>query len=164
MTKALAGPGASQHRGDEFVVTLACTWDVDGVTTDVVIPGGAERTLSADDDWTAVYEQVPQGAVCSLAETDAGDAEAVTLAVAGTDVTVDPDDATPTSDAFAVPTGDAAEVDATVTNAFRATGGGSLPPTGASVGAVAVLAILLTGTGALLADARRRGTRTAGRA
>ncbi|MGW6227559.1 DUF5979 domain-containing protein [Cellulosimicrobium cellulans] len=163
VTKALAGPGASQHRDDEFVVTLACTWDVDGVTTDVVVPGGAERTLSADDDWTAVYELVPQGAECTLAETDAGDAEAVTLAVAGTDVTVDPDDATPTSDAFTVPTGDAAEVDATVTNAFRTTGGGSLPPTGASVGAVAVLAILLTGTGALLADARRRGTRTAGR-
>ncbi|WP_313662613.1 DUF5979 domain-containing protein [Cellulosimicrobium cellulans] len=163
VTKALAGPGASQHRGDEFVVTLACTWEVDGVTTDVVVPGGAERTLSADDDWTAVYELVPQGAECTLAETDAGDAEAVTLAVAGTDVTVDPDDATPTSDAFTVPTGDAAEVDATVTNAFRTTGGGSLPPTGASVGAVAVLAILLTGTGALLADARRRGTRTAGR-
>ncbi|MGM7422653.1 DUF5979 domain-containing protein [Cellulosimicrobium sp. CpK407] len=163
VTKALAGPGASQHRGDEFVVSLACTWDVDGVETDVVIPGGAERTLSADDDWTAVYALVPQGAECTLAETDAGDAEAVTLAVAGTDVTVDPDDATPTSDAFTVPTGDAAEVDATVTNAFRATGGGSLPPTGASVGAAAVLAILLTGTGALLADARRRGTRTVGR-
>jgi hypothetical protein len=163
VTKRLAGPGASQHRGDEFVVTLACTWDVDGVTTDVVVPGGAERTLSADDDWTAVYEQVPQGAECTLAETDAGDAEAVTLAVAGTDVTVDPEDTTPTSDAFTVPTGDGAEVDATVTNAFRATGGGSLPPTGASVGAVAVLAILLTGTGALLADARRRGTPTAGR-
>lgn len=163
VTKALAGPGASQHRGDEFVVTLACTWDVDGVTTDVVIPGGAERTLSADDDWTAVYEQVPQGAVCSLAETDAGDAEAVTLAVAGTDVTVDPDDATPTSDAFTVPTGDDAEADVTVTNAFRATGGGSLPPTGASVGAFAVLAVLLAGTGALMADVRRRGTRTPGR-
>jgi len=163
VTKALAGPGASQHRGDEFVVTLACTWEVDGVTTDVVVPGGAQRTLSADDDWTAVYEQVPQGAECTLAETDAGDAEAVTLAVAGADVTVDPDDATPTSGAFTVPTGDAAEVDAAVTNAFRATGGGSLPPTGASVGAAAVLAVLLAGTGALLADARRRGTRTASR-
>lgn len=160
VTKQLAGPGASQHRDDEFVVTLACTWDVDGVETDVVIPGGAERTLSADDDWTAVYELVPQGATCTVSETDAGDAEAVTLTVAGgTGVTVDPDDGTPTSEEFTVPTGDAAEVDLSVTNAFRATGGGSLPPTGASVGALAVLAVLLTGTGALLADARRRGTR-----
>ncbi|QJW35008.1 DUF5979 domain-containing protein [Cellulosimicrobium protaetiae] len=150
VTKELAGPGASQHRGDAFVVTLACTWDVDGAATDVVIPGGAERTLSAGDDWTAVYEQVPQGAECTLAETDAGDAEAVTLSVAGTDVTVDPDDATPTSGTFTVPTGDASEVDATVTNAFRPTGGGSLPPTGAGVGALVVLAVLLTGTGALL--------------
>jgi large repetitive protein len=162
VTKRLAGPGASQHRGDEFVVTLACTGDVDGVTTDVVVPGGAERTLSADDDWTAVYELVPQGAECTLAETDAGDAEAVTLVVAGTDVTVDPGDTTPTSDAFTVPTGDAAEVDATVTNAFRPTGEASLPPTGASVGALAVLAVLLVGTGALLADARRRGARDRG--
>jgi len=160
VTKQLAGPGASQHRDDEFVVTLACTWDVDGVETDVVIPGGAERTLSADDDWTAVYELVPQGATCTVSETDAGDAEAVTLTVAGgTGVTVDPDDGTSTSEEFTVPTGDAAEVDLSVTNAFRATGGGGLPPTGASVGALAVLAVLLTGTGALLADARRRGTR-----
>ncbi|MBM7818049.1 hypothetical protein JOE63_000526 [Cellulosimicrobium cellulans] len=164
VTKQLAGPGASQHRDDEFVVTLACTWDVDGVETDVVIPGGAERTLSAADDWTAVYALVPQGATCAVSETDAGDAEAVTLTVAGgAGVTVDPEDGTPTSEEFTVPTGDAAEVDLSVTNAFRATGGGGLPPTGASVGAAAVLAVLLVGTGALMADARRRGTRTAGR-
>ncbi|WP_277515306.1 DUF5979 domain-containing protein [Cellulosimicrobium cellulans] len=160
VTKQLAGPGASQHRDDEFVVALACTWDVDGVETDVVIPGGAERTLSAADDWTAVYELVPQGATCTVGETDAGGAEAVTLTVAGgTGVTVDPDDGAPTSDEFTVPTGDDAEVDLSVTNAFRATGGGSLPPTGASVGAAAVLTVLLVGTGALMADARRRGAR-----
>src|SRR5690606_25085695 len=156
VTKELAGPGASGHRGDEFVVSLACTWDVDGVETDVVLPGGAERTLSAADGWTAVYEPVPDGASCTLSEVDAGDAASVTIAVAGTSGTTDPGTATPTSAAFVVPAGGTG-VEATVTNAFRAGGGSSLPPTGAGVGAIAVLAVLLTGTGALLADARRRG-------
>ncbi|WP_251149998.1 DUF5979 domain-containing protein [Cellulosimicrobium sp. Marseille-Q4280] len=155
VTKELDGPGATEHEGDEFVVALACTWDVDGVETDVVLPGGAERTLSAADDWTAVYEQVPQGATCTVAETDSGDAESVAIVVDGAEVTTDPADGVPTSDPFGVPNGDDAQVDASVTNTFPSSGG-DLPRTGSTVLAVTALAVLLLATGAILVAARKR--------
>ncbi|WP_435737178.1 DUF5979 domain-containing protein [Cellulosimicrobium sp. PMB13] len=154
VTKELDGPGAAEHEGDEFVVTLACTWDVDGVETDVVLPGGAERTLSAADDWTAVYE-VPQGATCTVAETDSGDAESVAIVVEGAEVTTDPADGVPTSDPFGVPVGDDAQVDASVTNTFPSSEG-SLPRTGSTVLAATALSILLLATGAVFVAARKR--------
>ena len=154
VTKELDGPGASAHTGDEFVVTLSCTADVDGAQTDVAIPGGAQRTLSAADDWTAVYAQVPQGAACTLAETDAGDADDVRIAVAGAVVDVDPARGTPTSDVFVVPDGGAAVVAATVTNTFPSEA--DLARTGSSALAATALALLLLGTGTAVLAARRR--------
>jgi large repetitive protein len=154
VTKELDGPGAAEHEGDEFVVSLACTWDVDGVATDVVVPGGAERTLSAADDWTAVYEQVPQGATCTVAETDSGDAESVAIVVDAAEVAADPADGVPTSDPFDVPVGNAAQVDASVTNTFPSTG--DLARTGSTALAATALAVLLLVTGAILVAIRRR--------
>ncbi|MBD5786099.1 hypothetical protein IF650_07890 [Cellulosimicrobium terreum] len=160
VTKELAGSGAGEHRDDEFTVTLACVQDVDGEETDVEIPGGADRTLSADDDWTAVYELVPQGATCTVAETDAGDAESVLVVVDDSRVTADPADEEPTSGTFGIPIAadpaDAVEVEATVTNSFTSTGEGDLPATGARIGAIAVLMVLLFGIGAMLTTAHRR--------
>ncbi|OLT53179.1 DUF5979 domain-containing protein [Cellulosimicrobium sp. CUA-896] len=164
VTKDLDGPGAGAHDDGTFVVALACTQDVDGVETDVVLPGGAERDLTATGDWRAVWEQVPQGATCTLAEADPGDAESVTIVVDGVTVTTDPADGTPSSAAFDVPTGDAAQVDVLVTNAFPTEdvppggggGTGSLPRTGASVQAAAALAVLLLVTGSASLALRRR--------
>ncbi|WP_454044732.1 DUF5979 domain-containing protein [Cellulosimicrobium sp. Marseille-Q8652] len=157
VTKELDGPGAGAHEDDEFVVALACTWDVDGVETDVVVPGGAERTLSATDGWTVVYEQVPQGATCTVAETGTGGAESVAIVVDGAGVTTDPADGVPTSDPFDVPLGDGdVQVDASVTNTFPSTGG-DLARTGSTALAATVLAVLLLATGVILATARRRG-------
>ncbi|MBD8079719.1 DUF5979 domain-containing protein [Cellulosimicrobium arenosum] len=159
VTKQLAGPGASEHEGDEFTVELSCTWVVDGETTDVDLPDGGERTLSAADDWTAVY-LVPQDASCTVAETDAGDAEEVSIAVDGTDVTADGTDGAATSDAFDGPTADDGSVDVTVTNTFPSSGGsesgGDLARTGSSVLVITVLAVLLLATGALVVTGSRR--------
>ncbi|WP_265523596.1 DUF5979 domain-containing protein [Oerskovia flava] len=159
VAKSLSGSGASEHREDEFVVSLTCTWDVDGEARDVVVPGGAERTLSADGDWTAVYEQVPQGATCTVTETGTGAADEVRIEVAGTDVTVDPGDAAAESETFTVPTGDGSRTDVRVVNSFTSEGasggGGSLPVTGARLGALTVLVVLLVGTGTLLVVTRR---------
>ncbi|MFC8922945.1 DUF5979 domain-containing protein [Cellulosimicrobium sp. NPDC057127] len=161
--KILDGAGAGAHEDDTFVVALACTQDVDGVETPVVIPGGAERALSAADGWTAVYELVPQGATCALAETGSGDAESVEIVVDGASVRTDPADGVPTSPTFVVPAGDDARVDVAVMNTFAAEdvppdtgGGGWLPRTGSTVVAATALAVLLLAAGAMLVALRRR--------
>ncbi|WP_123306649.1 DUF5979 domain-containing protein [Cellulomonas sp. PhB143] len=169
VTKELDGSGASAHDGDTFTVTLACTWDVDGKETAVVVPGGATRTLSDGSDWTATYASVPQGASCTVAETDDGDAEQVAIQVGdGPSKELDPADGTPTSDAFEIPTGDAASVSLTVTNTFSGGGGGGgggggiLPLTGSNILYAGLIAALLTGVGMLLLAIRRRGNRYEG--
>ncbi|MEN0128621.1 MAG: DUF5979 domain-containing protein [Brevundimonas sp.] len=141
--KTLTGQDAQAHAGDVFTVSLACTQDVDGATVPVDIPGGPTRTLSAAGDWIAVYEDLPQGAQCTVSETDAGSADDVQITVDGESTLTDPDAGTPQSASFALPVGDdvCAPVDvvntwssgsgaagtttATSTSAFAASGTGS---------------------------------------
>ncbi|WP_229242903.1 DUF5979 domain-containing protein [Cellulosimicrobium marinum] len=154
VTKELVGPGAAEHEGDAFTVLTECTWEVDGGTVPVDVPGGGERTLSAADDWTATYV-VPQGASCTVAETDAGDAVRVTLTAAGEETTVDPADGVPTTGAFDVGTGVEPSVSVTVANAFPATPA-DLPPTGARVVAAVLAVVVLVGLGVVVVAAARR--------
>lgn len=106
VVKTLSGPDAVEHQDDVFTVALACTREVDDVEQDVVVPGGPTRTLSAAGDWTAVYEDLPQGATCQVTETDAGSADSVTIVVGGTSVESAPAAGAPRSAWFDLPVGD----------------------------------------------------------
>ncbi|GAA1986706.1 hypothetical protein GCM10009718_25170 [Isoptericola halotolerans] len=167
VTKTLAGKGAAEHTGDVLTVELACTRDIDGEQVEIDVPGGAERELSAAGDWSAVYEDLPQGATCTLAETDAGDARSVSVTVAGETTTADPAEQVPTSQEFVVPVGEGSAVDVGVTNSWDATpgsttpgtgvpGAGSLPRTGADLTWAWLAALMLIGTGYALVRLRRR--------
>ncbi|MFJ3404454.1 DUF5979 domain-containing protein [Promicromonospora sp. NPDC090134] len=124
VVKTLSGPDAAAHEDDVFTVELACTRDVDGVVVDVEIPGGPARTLSAADDWTAVYEDLPQGATCQVTETDAGSADSVTILVDGTTTQADPAEGDLRSATFDLPPGDDVCLPVEVTNTWGASTGG----------------------------------------
>ncbi|WP_407317697.1 DUF5979 domain-containing protein [Isoptericola halotolerans] len=162
VTKTLAGDGAEEHAGDVLVVSLDCARNVDGEQVAIDVPGGADRELSAAGDWTAVYADLPQGATCSLAETDAGDARSVAITVADDSTTADPAGEVPTSGAFQVPVAGTSTVGVDVVNTYDATPGGAtpgpgfLPRTGADLAGASVLALMLGGIGYMLVRLRRR--------
>ncbi|MFD7307929.1 DUF5979 domain-containing protein [Promicromonospora sp. NPDC059942] len=124
VVKTLSGPDAAAHQDDVFTVELACTRDVDGAAVDVEIPGGPSRTLSAADDWTAVYEDLPLGATCQVTETDAGSADSVTIVVDGTTTQADPAEGDPRSASFDLPAGDDVCLPVEVTNTWGASADG----------------------------------------
>ena len=134
VVKSLSGADAAAHEGDVFTVALACTRDVDGETVEVTIPGGATRTLSAADDWVAVYADLPQGATCVVTETDAGDADRVEIVVDGESTFTDPDAADPASEEFALPVGDDVCHPVEVINTWGTSSGGTGGGTGTVVG------------------------------
>ncbi|ANJ28317.1 hypothetical protein ATC03_18010 [Agromyces aureus] len=76
--KTITGSGAAAATGP-FTVRLECTSDIDGVATPVVVPGGADRTLSRAGGLTAAYDDLPAGADCTLTETDDGGAARTTI-------------------------------------------------------------------------------------
>ncbi|WP_106269111.1 MULTISPECIES: DUF5979 domain-containing protein [Isoptericola] len=160
--KTLAGDGADEHVEDVLTVTLACTRDVDGEQVAIGVPGGADRELSAAGDWTAVYADLPQGATCTLAETEAGDARSVTIEAPDGSTTTDPAAGVPTSEAFEVPVAGTSNVGVDVVNTYDAApvpptpGPGFLPRTGADLAGASLLALLLLGAGYALVRWRRR--------
>ncbi|WP_156044172.1 DUF5979 domain-containing protein [Cellulomonas sp. HZM] len=129
--KTLSGSGAADHVDGIYTVSLACTQDVDGATEPVTIPGGATRVLSAAGDWTATYEDLPQGAECVLTETDTRDADSVQIVVDGESTVTNPDDVTPASSSFAVPTGDDACTPVNVVNTWSGVSGAGTGAAGA---------------------------------
>ncbi|MFH8251749.1 DUF5979 domain-containing protein [Microbacterium sp. B2969] len=139
VVKSVSGTDAAAHAADEFEVTAACTFD--GAAID--IPDGAVRTLTVAAP--VVYEDLPVGAECTVAETDAGGADAVTLSPADP---ADPSRALVTVGADAV-------ASITVDNRFDA----PLPVTGGDLGRTALaamLGLLLLGGGVLVVLRRRR--------
>lgn len=72
--KTITGDGPQWATGD-FEVSLACTWN--GAPVD--IPGGATRVLSQSAGMTTTYEELPDGAVCQVSETDAANASESTI-------------------------------------------------------------------------------------
>jgi hypothetical protein len=149
VVKTLSGPDAADHQDDVFTVALACTRDVDGTEQDVEIPGGPTRTLSAGDAWTAVYEDLPQGATCQVTETDAGSADSVTIVVDGTTTEGDPAAGDPRSARFDLPVGDDVCRPVEVTNTWSAPGGGAAGGgTGGEAGGLAAVSgVALTAAG-----------------
>lgn len=74
VTKTFAGAGAEKFGTDDFVLALSCIRD----DVDVEIPGGTVRTVSADAP-TALYENLPTGAECTLTETSTGGANSTAV-------------------------------------------------------------------------------------
>jgi len=81
VTKARDGAGAADYGTGPFAVSLACTVDIDGTTTDVTIPAGATRELDAADFYAASYTGLPSGADCTATETTTGGANTTTMTV-----------------------------------------------------------------------------------
>ncbi|MDP3208594.1 MAG: DUF5979 domain-containing protein, partial [Rhodoglobus sp.] len=77
VTKQVVGTAAADHSAQRFTIELACVLDVDGVPTDVDVPGGAVRTIAAGE--TIKYKDLPANADCTITETDNGGANALIL-------------------------------------------------------------------------------------
>lgn len=81
--KELAGMPAAEMdpaTQDGYQVGLACTREINGVTTDVEIPGGPTRTIVGAG--SALYQGLPTGAACTVSEPDAGHATDTTFSPA----------------------------------------------------------------------------------
>ncbi|WP_194421990.1 DUF5979 domain-containing protein [Microbacterium abyssi] len=83
--KTITGDGEQWATGD-FQVSLVCTWN--GAAID--IPGGETRTLSRTAGLSTTYEDLPDGALCQVSETDAANASETTLSPDDGVVTVEP--------------------------------------------------------------------------
>ena len=87
----MLNPGAA----GPFTVSAVCTYVVDGTVTDIAVPGGAERQLTAANDYRAAYTDLPVGATCEVTETVTGHAASTTVTVdtsdpvVGTTATID---------------------------------------------------------------------------
>lgn len=97
LTKQVVGTAAGDNAAKVFTVELACVLDVDGVKTDIEIPGDAERSIRAGEE--VVYEDLPANAECTLTETDNGGANGLVmvyngLPVIGSMITLTPGDST----------------------------------------------------------------------
>jgi hypothetical protein len=82
VTKNRDGAGMDLYGNGPFEVSLVCTVDIDGTTTAVPIPGGATRTLDADDIYKASYTGLPAGSYCTPTETKTGGATSTVISPA----------------------------------------------------------------------------------
>lgn len=149
-----------------FRFSLACTWLVNGSRETFEVPGGAERVLSARNDYRATYGDLPSSAECVLTETDRAGASSVAMRgeVAGQTVTS-------SRDSIRVDlsqTGAPGNATIAVTNHFdEVLGAGSetgddLAKTGAGAAAWQIaVGILLVMSGAVVVWRVRRRPRTA---
>ena len=72
--KTFAGDGTGLFVQGPFEATLACTLEIDGVSTDLEIPGGATRELTELNGYRNGWDQIPAGAECSVTESRTGGA------------------------------------------------------------------------------------------
>lgn len=77
LTKEVIGTGAYKHTSDTFEVTLACQSPLNGVMTDITIPGGNSRPVAAGE--MVVFDNLPADAKCDVAETEDGGANIMVL-------------------------------------------------------------------------------------
>jgi hypothetical protein len=77
--KTFAGDGTGQFVQGPFEATLACTLEIDGVVTDLEIPGGAARELTELNGYRNSWDQIPAGADCTVTETRTGGASSSEL-------------------------------------------------------------------------------------
>ncbi len=72
--KTFEGDGTGTFVQGPFEATLACTLEIDGVVTELPIPGGAARELTELNGYRNTWTQIPAGAECTVTETRTGGA------------------------------------------------------------------------------------------
>ncbi|WP_183407847.1 DUF5979 domain-containing protein [Nocardioides marmoriginsengisoli] len=160
--KVVRGDRSAEGAAGPFRVGLVCTWQVDGVTTPVTIPGGSERRLSRANGYRASYADLPAAARCRLTEL-------TVLPRVSTEVTADVNGEVTTVDGRSVAidlgkTDGPGQASVTVVNTFAGPSihpptDGGLPNTGAPFGRgllPAGVLLLVAGLGAVLWSRRAR--------
>lgn len=80
ITKTVDGPGADRYGAGPFEVTLNCSYtNAAGDEVPLETPGGPTRELSADDDYTALYQPLLFGSTCTIEETRTGGATSTVI-------------------------------------------------------------------------------------
>ncbi len=166
LVKRVTGDTTVDGAQGPFTVELACTWPVDGTDVALEVPGGAQRVLRAPAALTTTWSGLPVGADCVVTETATGGAAHVssTVTVEGRRAAA--------SDGVRVPvvglagTTAPGQAQVELVNRFDtppaaadggvAAAGDPLALTGAQVGRVALVALLLLGVGGALVVLRRR--------
>ena len=82
VTKVVEGEGAELWGAGPFTAEVACTWDKDGDTLPVELPGGGILTLSRENGYAATLDGILVGADCTVRETGTGGATSVAVAPA----------------------------------------------------------------------------------
>lgn len=77
--KTFEGDGTGLFVEGTFEASLACTLVIDGVVTDLAIPGGAARELTSLNGYFNSWQDIPAGADCTVTETRTGGAASVEL-------------------------------------------------------------------------------------
>ncbi|MBX9718546.1 MAG: hypothetical protein K2X36_06840, partial [Microbacteriaceae bacterium] len=72
--KTFAGDGTGIYARGPFEATLACTLEIDGVVTELDIPGGATRELTVENGYRNDWDEIPAGADCTVTESRTGGA------------------------------------------------------------------------------------------
>ena len=72
--KTFAGDGTGIFVEGPFEATLACTLEIDGVVTELEIPGGAARELTELNGYRNGWDHIPSGAECAVTESRTGGA------------------------------------------------------------------------------------------
>jgi len=72
--KTFDGDGTGTFVQGPFEATLACTLEIDGVVTELDIPGGAARELTELNGYRNTWSDIPAGADCTVTETRTGGA------------------------------------------------------------------------------------------
>lgn len=75
--KTFDGDGTGLFVQGPYEATLACTLDIDGVVTELEIPGGAARELTELNGYRNTWNQIPAGAQCTVTESRTGGATRV---------------------------------------------------------------------------------------
>ncbi len=74
VAKTFEGDGTGLYVRGSFEATLACTLEIDEVVTDLEIPSGATRELTAENGYRGAWDQIPAGAECTVTESRTGGA------------------------------------------------------------------------------------------
>lgn len=86
--KDRTGPGMAAFGTGPFTVAISCTYEVDGTAVPIAMGADATKTLNVGNGYHVVITDLIVGALCTVAETDAGLATSTTYAPGSGTVTI----------------------------------------------------------------------------
>lgn len=89
ISKVRDGAGAEKYGAGPFEAQVACSYQADGERVDIDLPADGQVTLSAENNYQAVFDNLIVGAECSVVETQTGGAHESTIDPEGGLVTID---------------------------------------------------------------------------